>query len=48
MSIEEILKELVKINEQLTEDTIKSATKEELEEYLKLTDAIKVKLKMLD
>ena len=48
MDKEEIVKRLKKINEELTEDVIKNATKEEMEEYIKLSDEIIKKLKMLD
>ncbi|MEE0866419.1 MAG: hypothetical protein U0L98_06475 [Clostridia bacterium] len=48
MDKEEIVERLKKINEELTEDVIKNATKEEMEEYVKLSDEIIKKLKMLD
>ena len=48
MEKEEIIKELMKINESLTDEMIENATKEELEEYIRLTDEIKLKLDMLD
>lgn len=48
MGKEEIIEELKKINEQLTDDVIKNATKEEMEEYIRLSDEIKYKLEMLD
>ena len=48
MDKEEIIERLKKINEEITEDVIKNATKEEMEEYIKLSDEIIKKLKMLD
>ena len=36
MDKEEIIERLKKINEELTEDIIKNATKEEMEQYIKL------------
>lgn len=48
MDKEEIVERLKKINEELTEDVIKNATKEEMEEYIKLSDEIIKKLKTLD
>ena len=48
MGKEEIIEELKKINEQSTDDVIKNATKEEMEEYIRLSDEIKYKLEMLD
>ena len=48
MGKEEIIEELKKINEQLTDDVIKNATKEEIEQYIRISDEIKAKLEMLD
>ena len=48
MEKEEIIERLKKINEELTEDVIKNATKEQMEEYIKLSDEIIKKLEMLD
>lgn len=41
---EKILDELKKINNNVTEETIKNATKEELTEYMRLIDEIKLEL----
>lgn len=48
MDKEEIIERLKKINEELTEDIIKNATKEEMEQYIKLSDEIIKKLGMID
>lgn len=48
MGKEELIEMLKKINEELTDDVIKNATKEEMENYIKLSDEIKAKLEMMD
>lgn len=48
MSKEEIIEKLKHVNEELTEDVIRNATKEEIEEYIRLSDEIIKKLEMLD
>jgi len=48
MGKEELIEMLKKINEELTPDVIKNATKEEMENYIRISDEIKAKLEMLD
>lgn len=48
MKKEEIIRRLKEVNEQLTDDIIKNATKEELEQYIDLVDSITAKLETLD
>lgn len=45
---EKLLRELQQINEQMDDEAIKSASNEELLEYLKLVEKIKARLKMLE
>lgn len=44
----QIVKKLEELNEQLTDDVIENATKEEMEQYIELVDSITSKLEMLD
>lgn len=44
----QIIKRLKELNEQLTDDVIENATKEEMEQYIELVDLITAKLEMLD
>lgn len=48
MNKEEIIEMLKKINSELTDEVLEKATKEELEEYVKLSDEIITKLERLD
>lgn len=48
MNKEEIIEMLKKINSELTDEVLEKATKEELEEYVKLSDEIITKLEKLD
>lgn len=48
MKKEEIIRRLKEVNEQLTDDIIENATKEELEQYIDLVDSITAKLETLD
>lgn len=48
MNKEEIIEMLKKINSELTNEVLENATKEELEEYVKLSDEIITKLERLD
>ncbi len=48
MNKEEIIEMLKKINSELTDEVLENATKEELEEYVKLSDEIITKLERLD
>ena len=45
---EQIIKRLRELNEQLTDDVIESATREEMEQYIELIDSITAKLEALD
>ena len=45
---EKIITRLKEINEKLTDDVLKKATKEEMEQYLELTDEIILKLTEID
>ncbi len=45
---EQIIKRLREINEQLTEDVIENATREEMEQYIELIDSITARLETLD
>ena len=45
---EQIIKKLKEVNEQLTDEVIENATKEEMEEYIELIDSIKARLETLD
>ena len=45
---EQIIKRLREINEQLTEDVIENATREEMEQYRELIDSITARLETLD
>lgn len=45
---EKIIERLKKVNEQLTDDIIESATKEEMEEYIELVNSITAKLETID
>ncbi len=45
---EKLLRELQQINEQMDDEAIKSASNEELLEYLELVEKIKARLKMLE
>lgn len=45
---EKLLRELQQINEQMNDEAIKSASNEELLEYLELVEKIKARLKMLE
>lgn len=47
MEKEDIIEKLKIINEELTEEVIRNATKEEMEEYIRLSDKIIKKLEML-
>ncbi len=44
----QIIKRLKELNEQLTDDVIENATKEEMEQYIELVDLITAKLEILD
>lgn len=44
----QIIKKLKEINEQLTDDIIENATKEEMEQYIDLIDTIIARLKTID
>ena len=48
MNKEEIIEMLKKINSELTDEVLENATKEELEEYVKLSDEIITELERLD
>ena len=48
MNKEEIIEMLKKINSELSDVVLENATKEELEEYVKLSDEIITKLERLD
>ncbi len=45
---EQIVKRLKEVNEELTNDVIENATKEEMEQYIELVDSITSKLETLD
>lgn len=45
---EQIIKKLKEVNEQLTDEVIENATKEEMEEYIELIDSITARLETLD
>ena len=45
---EQIIKKLKEVNEQLTDEVIENATKEEMEEYIELIDSITSRLETLD
>ena len=45
---EKIIARLKEVNEQLTDDMIESATKEEMEEYIELVNSITAKLETID
>ncbi len=45
---EQIIKRLKEVNEQLTEDIIENATKEEMEQYIELVDSITARLETMD
>ena len=45
---EQIIKRLKEVNEQLTDEVIENATKEEMEEYIELIDEITARLEMID
>ena len=45
---EQIIKRLREVNEQLTDDVIENATKEEMEQYIQLIDSITARLETLD
>lgn len=45
---EQIIKRLKEVNDQLTDEVIESATKEEMEEYIELIDAITARLEAID
>ena len=47
MEKEDIIEKLKIINEELTEEVIRNATKEEMEEYIRLSVKIIKKLEML-
>ena len=44
----EIVKMLNALNNQVTDDVLKNATKEEMEKYIELINSIAVKLRKLD
>lgn len=44
----EIVKMLNTLNNQVTEDVLKNATKEEMEKYIELINSIAIKLRKLD
>lgn len=44
----EIVKMLNALNNQVTDDVLKNATKEEMERYIELINSIAIKLKKLD
>lgn len=48
MDKERIIEMLKEINAGLTDEVLENATKEELEEYVKLSDEIMTKLEKLD
>lgn len=45
---EGIIKRLRELNEQLTDDVIESATREEMEQYIELINSITARLETLD
>ena len=45
---EQIIERLKEVNEQLTEEMIENATKEEMEQYIELIDSITAKLETID
>lgn len=45
---EQIIKRLREVNEQLTDDVIENATREEMEQYIELIDSITARLETLD
>ena len=45
---EQIIKRLKEVNEQLTDEVIENATKEEMEEYIELIDSITARLETID
>lgn len=48
MKKEAIISKLKEVNEQLTDEIIENATKEELEQYIDLVDSITARLETLD
>ena len=44
----QIIKKLKEINEQLTDEIIENATKEEMEQYIDLIDTITARLETID
>ena len=45
---EQIIKRLKEVNEQLTDDVIENATKEEMEQYIEIIDSITARLETMD
>lgn len=45
---EQIIKRLKEVNEQLTDDVIENATREEMEQYIELIDSITARLETMD
>lgn len=45
---EQIVERLREVNEQLTDEVIESATKEEMEQYIELIDSITARLEAID
>ena len=45
---EQIVRRLKEVNEKLTDEVIENATKEEMEQYIELIDAITARLETID
>lgn len=45
---EQIIRKLREVNEQLTDEVIEKATKEEMEQYIELVDSITARLETID
>ncbi len=45
---EQIVKRLKEVNDQLTDEVIENATKEEMEQYIELIDSITARLETID